>query len=65
MELCRDGFIHPAERSKSKVTEVQLEKHLAVISRRMLLLDMGGREKLLMDTYGKLLDPPQKFNLSI
>lgn len=64
MRLCRDSFIHPAGRSESKTAEVYLEKHLAVASRRMLILDMGGREKWLMDTYGKLLDPPQKFSLS-
>lgn len=59
------GQLHsPCREERVKTTEVQLEKHLAVASRRMLILDMGGREKWLMDTYGKLLDPPQKFNLS-
>lgn len=65
MKLCRHSFIHPAERSKSKLTEAQLEKHFAVVSRKMLILDMGEREKWLMDTPGKLLDPPQKSNLSL
>lgn len=54
----QQGELHSPCREEKKTTEAQLEKHLAVVSRTMLVLDMGGREKWLMDTYGKLLDPP-------
>lgn len=60
----QQGELHSPCREEKKINEAQLEKHLAVVS-RMLVLEMGGREKWLMDTYGKLLDPPWKLNLSL
>jgi len=50
MKLCKDNFIHPAERRESKITEAWLKKYLVVVCRRMLVLNMGGTEKRLMAT---------------